>query len=135
MEVINNYQSKQAPIDRQLTLMLWYGKYDEAAKLATNYLEDPLHHYYKNVLEDKLQQFGSEFINNHKLPEANKILAMGIKLFPESAKLHYTYAESLMMLGKRPEAVKFFETAISKDKTGTMAGKAISMISKLKSGN
>lgn len=135
MEVINNYQSKQAPIDQQLTLMLWYGKYDEAAKLATGYLEDPLHHDYKNVLEDKLQQFGSEFINNHKLPEANKILAMSIKLFPESAKLHYTYAESFMMLGKRLEAVKFFETAISKDKTGTMAGKAISMISKLKSGN
>lgn len=135
MEVINNYQSKQAPIDRQLTLMLWYGKYDEAAKLATNYLEDPLHHFYKNVLEDKLQQFGSEFVNNHKLPEANKILAMGIKLFPESAKLHYTYAESLMMLGKRPEAVRFFETAISKDKTSTIAGKAISMISQLKSGN
>jgi tetratricopeptide (TPR) repeat protein len=131
MHVIENYQSRQAPIDRQLTLMFWYGKYEEAAKLATDYLKDPLHRYYNDVLEEKFQNFGSEFINNYRFVDANKILSIGVQLFPESANLHYTYAESQMLLGKKEEAVRSFKTAISKDKTGMTTGKSKSMLSKL----
>jgi tetratricopeptide (TPR) repeat protein len=131
MEVIEHYQSKQAPIDKQLTLMLWYGKYEEVVKLASDYLKDPLHRYYKGVLEEKLLGFGSDFINNYRIADANKIMGIGIHLFPESANLHYHYAESLMLLGKKEEAIRSFKTAISKDKTGVTTGKSKNMLSRL----
>jgi hypothetical protein len=134
MNVIEHYESKQAPIDQQLTLMLWYGKYDEAANLAAGYMKDPLHHYYKNELENKLNGFGIEFINNHRLTDANRVMAMSVLLFPESAALYYTYAESFMLLGKREEAIRYFDIAIAKDKTGVTSGNAKEMISRLRSG-
>jgi hypothetical protein len=131
MDVIDHYQVTQAPIDRQLTMMLWYGKYEEVVKLATDYFKDPLHHYYKGVLEDKLLGFGADFINNYRNADASKILGIGVKLFPESANLHYNHAESLTLLGKKEEAVRSFNTAILKDKDGVIAGKARNMLSKL----
>ena len=45
------------------------------------------------------------------------------------------FAESLMYLGKKEEAIKYFEMAIAKDKDGVTAENSKKMIEKIKSGN
>lgn len=133
MNVISKYD-QQGDIDAQLRLLVDQGKFDEATLLAAEYIKDPLHRYFKNELEAKINTYGYTLINKNKFTEANKVLAMNIQLFPESANAHDSYGESLMLLGKNAEAIKHFELAIAKDKDDITAGNSRNMIEKIKAG-
>ena len=43
---------------------------------------------------------------------------MNVELFPESANVYDSYAESWWKLGNKEEAIKFYKIAISKDPNG-----------------
>ncbi|HMU11266.1 MAG TPA: hypothetical protein PKC54_14740, partial [Ferruginibacter sp.] len=120
MNVINSYNGQEA-IDDKLKALVEQGKFDDAVSTASAYLKDPLHRYFRNELETKINAYGYSLINKNKLDDANKVLAMNVKLFPESANVYDSYAESFMLLGKKEEAIKNFELAIAKDKDGVTA--------------
>ncbi|MEP7165365.1 MAG: hypothetical protein ABI741_11765 [Ferruginibacter sp.] len=133
MNVINAYD-KQGPIDDKLRSLAEQGKFDEAVSMANEYLKDPLHRYFKNELEAKINAYGYSLINQNKFDNANMVLKMNIQLFPESANAYDSYAESFMLMGKKEDAIKYFEIAIAKDKDGATADNSKKQIEKLRSG-
>lgn len=134
MNVINSYNGQEA-IDDKLKALVEQGKFDDAVSTASAYLKDPLHRYFRNELETKINAYGYALINKNKLDDANKVLAMNVKLFPESANVYDSYAESFMLLGKKEEAIKNFELAIAKDKDGVTAENSKRMIEKIRTGS
>lgn len=133
MNVINTYD-KQGSIDDKLKSLVEQGKFDEAVSMAADYLKDPLHRYFKNELEAKINTFGYTLINQNKFDNANKVLKMNTQLFPESANAYDSYAESFMLMGKKEDAIKYFEMAIAKDKDGATADNSKKQIEKIKNG-
>lgn len=134
MNVINAFD-KQGPIDDKLRSFVEQGKFDEAVNTASEYLKDPLHRYFKNELETKINAYGYTLINQNKFDYANKVLKMNIQLFPESANAYDSYAESFMLMGKKEDAIKYFEMAIAKDKDGATADNSRRQIEKIKQSN
>ena len=49
----------------------------------------------------------------NSIEDANKVLRMNVQLFPESANVYDSYGESFMLLGKKEDAIKYFEMAIA----------------------
>jgi predicted negative regulator of RcsB-dependent stress response len=133
MNVITAY-NKQGPIDDKLKSLVEQGKFDDAVSAAANYLKDPLHRYFKDELETKINTYGYTLINQNKFDNANKVLKMNIQLFPESANVYDSYAESFMLMGKKEEALKYYEMAIAKDKDGITAENAKKQIEKIRTG-
>lgn len=133
MKVIESYD-KQGSIDDKLRTLVEQGKFDDAVAMAVDYIKDPLHRYYKNELETKINTFGYNLINQNKLEYANKVLKMNVQLFPESANVYDSYGESFMLMGKKEDAIKYFEMAIAKDKDGITAENSRKQIEKIKSG-
>ncbi|MEP7171364.1 MAG: hypothetical protein ABI855_18490, partial [Bacteroidota bacterium] len=133
MTVINNYD-KQGSIDDKLRSLVEQDKFDEAVNMSAEYLKDPLHRYFKNELETKINAYGYTLINQNKFDNANKVLKMNIQLFPESANAYDSYAESFMLMGKKDDAIKYFEIAIVKDKEGATADNSRKQIQKINNG-
>ncbi len=133
MNIIDKYDN-QNPIDDKLKALVEQGKFDDAIAIASDYIKDPLHRYYKNELETKINTYGYNLINQKKIDDANKVLRMNVQLFPESANAYDSYGESFMLLGKKEDAIKYFEIAIAKDKDGITAENSKKMIEKIKSG-
>ena len=132
MNVIVNYKP-EGSIDDQLRTMVIAGKYDEAVAAAKKYLEDPLHRYYIADLETKVNDFGYRLMNQSKFDIANKVLAMNIQLFPESANAYDSYAESWWKLGDKEQAIKYYTIAISKDPNGPTGEGSMNMLKQIQS--
>lgn len=134
LTVIKKYKNEE-PVENKLRTLVTSAKYDEAVTMGRGYLQDPVHKYFKDDLETKINDYGYMLINQKKLEQANKVLYMNVQLFPESANVYDSYAESFMLLGKKEEAIKYYEIAIVKDKEGVTAANAKQVIEKLKSGH
>lgn len=132
---MNVVQQAQATvnIEEDLKNLVVQGKYDEAVRQAQAYLNNPLHHYFKGELETKINEFGYTLINRKDFETANKVLKMNVQLFPESANVYDSYAESFMHMGNKAEAIKYYEMAIAKDEpNGQTAENAKQMIRTIK---
>lgn len=134
INVINAYDS-QAAIELKLRNLVDAEKYDSALAEVEEYLKDPLHQYFKNEIETKINSYGYSFIKNSKIEIANKVFNINIQLFPESANAYDSFAESLMYLGRNADAIKYYQMAVAKDKSGITAENSKKMIEKIKSGN
>ncbi len=55
-----------ANIENELRELVIKGNYDEAVGIAKAYLQDPLHRYFKDDLETKINDFGYTLINKLK---------------------------------------------------------------------
>ncbi len=130
LNAIMNYK-EEGSIDTQLRTLVQEGKYDEAVSAARQYINDPLHRYYKDDLENKINNFGYTLMNQNKFQEANKVLNMNVQLFPESANVYDSYAESCWKLGKKDEAIKNYKVAISKDTNGATGDNSRKMLKQL----
>ena len=122
----------QTNIEASLRNFVEKGQFDEAVSMAKDYLKDPTHRYFKDDLETKINDFGYVLINQKNFDMANKVLKMNIQLFPESANAYDSFAETFMRLGKKDEAIKYYEMAITKDKEGITAENAKKMIANMK---
>jgi tetratricopeptide (TPR) repeat protein len=132
MDAILNYDKMKAfvPTLRELVNA---GKTKEALQFAIDYRKDPSNRYYISRLEADVNQEGYNVMNNNPAL-ANAFFEINIQLFPESANAYDSYAESFMRMGKKDEAIKYYEMAIAKDKEGQTAENAKKMIEKIKSG-
>jgi tetratricopeptide (TPR) repeat protein len=132
MDAILNYDKMKAfvPTLRELVNA---GKTKEALQFAIDYRKDPINRYYISRLEADVNQEGYNVMDNNPAL-ANAFFEINIQLFPESANAYDSYAESFMRMGKKDEAIKYYEMAIAKDKEGQTAENAKKMIEKIKSG-
>jgi tetratricopeptide (TPR) repeat protein len=131
LDVISSYTS-QEPVEEMLKSLVVAGNLTEAVKKAKEYIDNPVHRYFRNELETKINEYGYTLFGQKKYELAKEILYMNVQLYPESANAYDSYAESLMHLGKKEEAIKYYEMAIAKDKDGGTADNAKKMIEKLK---
>lgn len=125
---------KMKPFLPTLTKLINEGKKTEALQFAMEYKKDPLNKYYVERIEMDINQEGYNHLQN-KPGVANALFEINMKLFPESANVYDSYAESFLTMGKHQEAIKYYEMAIAKDKNGATAENARSMIAKIKNGH
>ena len=131
MNVILAHNST-ADIENQLRALIIKGNFDEAVGISKEYIQNPLHRYFKGDLETKINDYGYNLINQEKFEAANKVLKMNVDLFPESANVYDSYAETFMKMGKKEEAIKYYEMAIIKDPNGQTGDNAKRQIEKIK---
>lgn len=122
---------EQDPIDKQLANLISNGKQQDALDLAKKYLEDPVHRYYREDTENKINNSGYVLMNQNKLKEANELLGLNVQLFPSSANAYDSYAESWWKLGNIQEAVKNYKIAISKDPGGPTGDNSRAMLKQI----
>ena len=107
------------------------GKETEALEMAKQYLSNPLYRYASANLESKLNNYGYTLINENKLKEANRLFAINVKLFPESANVYDSYAESFWKMGNKEEAIRYYNMAISKDPNGATGDNARNVLKQI----
>ncbi|MEO8150377.1 MAG: hypothetical protein ABI723_22280 [Bacteroidia bacterium] len=133
LKAIFNYE-KEKPLFETLINLINTNKKSEAYQYAVDYKNNPLHRYVAERLEADINQEGYNQIQKGKHETANGLFEINIKLFPESANAFDSYAESFMNMGKKDEAMKYYEMAIAKDKEGAVADNSKKQIEKIKSG-
>lgn len=132
LDAIFNYD-KTKPFLPTLRELANTGKKTEVLQFAVNYKKDPLNRYYISRMEGDINQEGYNVMESNPAL-ANVFFEININLFPESANAYDSYAESFMLMGKKEEAIKYYELAIAKDKNGATAENAKKMIEKIKAG-
>ncbi|HEX5651783.1 MAG TPA: hypothetical protein VFX58_01840 [Chitinophagaceae bacterium] len=130
MNLVLNYD-KKGPIDNKLRDLVIQEKYDEAVSMAREYMQDPVHRYFKDELETKINDYGYQLINRQRFEQANKVLHMNVQLFPGSANVYDSYAESWWKLGNTAEAIKYYQIAIGKDPHGVTGDNARRMLAEI----
>ncbi len=130
MNAIYNYQ-KEKPLLVFLNELLESGKNEEAFQYANDYKNNPLHRYVREQLEVTINAEAYRIMQTN-LKTASFMLEINMKLFPESANTYDSYAESLMNIGKKEEAIKYYEIAIPKDKDGFIAENSKKQIDKIR---
>lgn len=133
LKAIFKYENEK-PFLPTLVYLISNNKNEEAYQYALNYANDPAHRYVADKLEANINQEGYNQMRTH-IETASALFEINMKLFPESANACDSYAESLMYLGKKEDAVKYYEMAIAKDKVGITAENSRKMIEKIKNGN
>ena len=131
INVINASNGKVL-LDNEIESLLESGNTDGAIVMAKEFIQDPVHRYSLIELEDKINMYGYSLMGENKFQDANKILGINVQLFPESSNACDSYAESFWKMGNTEEALKYYEMAISKDKTGATAENSKRMIEHIK---
>ena len=131
LNAIMNYRMGEDGEER-INSLIREGKYADALTAARKYIDDPVNRHYSGTMETRLNDMGYRLMGQGKLKEANQVLHMNIELFPSSANVYDSYAESLWKLGKNSEAIAYYELAISKDPQGPTGENARKMIAQLK---
>ena len=132
LEAIFNYD-KMKPFLPTLRSLVNAGNKEGALQFAMDYKKDPLNQYYIPKMEGDINQEGYNVMESNP-GLANKFLEINIQLFPESANAYDSYAESLMRMGKKEDAIKYYEMAIAKDTVGETGENSRKMIEKIKKG-
>lgn len=117
MQIILNYKEEKR-IEERIKNLVISGNIEEAVSVTKKYLENPLHRYCKNELEEKINDIAYTLLMRDKLDEASRFFYLNVQCFPNSANVYDSYAESLYYMGKKEEAAKYYEIAVSKDPTG-----------------
>ena len=131
LDVVMNFDPARSLL-KGLTDLLSKGKKEEALRFARDFHKDPVNRYITDRIEPNINAEGYRLIGIGKNEIASGLLEINIKMFPESANANDSYAESLMVLGKDEEAIKYYEIAMAKDKEGVTAENSKKMIDKIK---
>jgi tetratricopeptide (TPR) repeat protein len=134
MNIILNYKEEKR-IDEKIKELAAAGKMNEVIAVTKEYMDNPLHRYCKNELEDKINDMAYSLAFQNKLEEAGRFFRMNVQFFPNSANAYDSYAECLYRLGKNEEAVKNYEIAVSKDPKGSVAENSRKMLAMIKGKN
>ncbi len=131
MNISVNYKEEKR-IDEKIKELVTTGKMDEAMTATKEYMNDPLHRYCKNEMEEKINDMAYGMLMKDKLSEASQFFYLNVQFFPNSANAYDSYAECLYHQGKKEEAIKNYEIAISKDPNGPAGENSRKMLAMLK---
>lgn len=133
MNAIMNYKS-QGSVEEQIRTLAENKKYEEALVVAQKYLADPQSRYYRNGLENFINNYGYELLGKNANKEAKNVLELNTRLFPSSANAFDSYAEACWKSGETKEAIRNYEIAISKDPSGPTGENSRRMLEQVKKG-
>ena len=131
IKAVFNYENEK-PFIQILTDKITAGDKTSAFNFAVEYKNDPRRRYVSDRLEAEINREGYNKIQSKHIDIANALFEINTKVFPESANAYDSYAECLMAMGKKEEALKNYQIAIDKDKDGVTAENAKKMIEKIK---
>lgn len=131
LKAIFNYENEK-PFIQILTDKITAGDKTGALKFSVEYKNDPMRRYVSDRLEAEINREGYNKMQSKNIDIANALFEINTKIFPESANAYDSYAECLMAMGKKEEALKNYQIAIDKDKDGATAENAKQMIEKIK---
>ncbi len=131
LKAIFNYENEK-PFMYTLMGLMGAGNKAEALKFSVAYKNNPVHRYFADRLEADINREGYNKMQSNNIDIAHALFELNINLFPESANAYDSYAESLVNMGKKEEALKYYQLAIEKDKQGVTAENARKMIDKIK---
>ena len=131
MNIILNFKEEKR-VDEKIKDLVTAGNFDEALSVTKEYMNNPLRRYCKNELEEKINDIAYSLLMRNKLNEASRFFYLNVQCFPYSANAHDSYAESLYYLGKKEEAVKYYEMAVSKDPKGPASENSRKMLAMIK---
>ncbi|MDC6390720.1 serine hydrolase [Maribacter sp. PR1] len=120
-----------APLN-DMTRAIWgivYGKsydlpkkslaYDVLSIIKSEGIEAGLDHFNKNkdsdsfdLRENEMNQVGYQLLEMDKIQEAAKIFELNKNTYPNSANVYDSYAEALMKLGNKEEAIKNYKKSV-----------------------
>jgi tetratricopeptide (TPR) repeat protein len=120
--------SEETRIEEIISRLINSGKPVEALATATAYLEDPLHRYCKNELEDKINDIGYANLMNNKPELARTFFNLNVQCFPNSANAHDSYAEISYELGNMEEAIKNYIISVGLDPKGPAGSNSRKML-------
>jgi len=93
--------------------------YSLLQQLETNGLEEAMKFYRETrlstqyiILEDEMNMVGYELLQGNKLDEAAAVFKINMEAFPASFNVYDSYAEALMMLGNKAEAIEFYKKSL-----------------------
>ena len=122
----------EKPFQQTLTSFIISGNKEAALQFASDYKNDPTHRYVVDKMETDINKEGYNKMQGNDTKTANALFEINVKLFPGSANAYDSYAESFMNMGKKEEALKYYQMAIEKDKDGATADNAKKQIEKIK---
>lgn len=131
LNIILNYKEEKR-IDERIKELVTTRNTEEAIVVTKKYLENPLHRFCKNELEEKINDMAYSFLMTNKLNEASQFFYLNVQCFPNSANVYDSYAESLYYLGKKEEAAKYYKIAVSKDPNGPAGENSRKMLAMLR---
>ncbi|MBK7307855.1 MAG: hypothetical protein IPI88_13040 [Chitinophagaceae bacterium] len=131
LKAIFNYENEK-PIAQILADKITAGDKAGAIHFAVEYKKDPRRRYVADRLEAEINREGYNKLQSKHIDIANALFEINTKVFPESANAYDSYAECLMAMGKKEEALKNYQIAIDKDKDGVTAENAKKMNEKIK---
>jgi tetratricopeptide (TPR) repeat protein len=132
MNIILNFKEEKR-IDEKIKELVTAGNFDEALSITKEYIDNPLHRYCKNELEEKINDMAYSLLMRGKPEAANRFFLMNVQFFPNSANAYDSYAESLWRLDKKEEAIKNYEIAIHKDPKGPTGENSRKMLAMIRS--
>ncbi len=106
----------QAPLLDQLRDLVQNGKVEEAMTAARKHAADTRYRYVG--VEDDLNRFGYELMNNNHTKEAISMFRLNTELYPQSANTFDSLAEGLWKTGDLKAAVTYYEKALAMDPNG-----------------
>ena len=110
MEAIFNYKPGTTFAD--LTAEATSGRdISEFIKKYREYRSNPQHRFINT--ESPLNQFGYFLLNNKKVNEAVEIFKLIVESYPNSANVYDSLGDALQTAGKKEEAIKAYEKALS----------------------
>ncbi len=119
-------------LKEKLTELAAQNKAKEALQFAKDFIRNPQNRYYEDRFEVDINEAGYALINQNKIQEAYILFDTNVQLYPESANAYDSKAESLWKLGKKADAIKTYEMAVSKDPNGQIGDNAKRQIEKIK---
>lgn len=112
MEAIFNYKPGTTFAD--LTAEATSGRdISEFIKKYREFRANPQHRFINT--ESPLNQFGYFLLNNKKVNEAIEIFKLNVESYPNSANVYDSLGDALQTAGKKEEAIKSYEKALSID--------------------
>jgi tetratricopeptide (TPR) repeat protein len=131
MNIILNFKEEKR-IEEKIKDLVTTGNVEEALSITKEYMENPLHRYCKNELEEKINDMAYGMIIQDKAEAAKSLFSMNVQLFPNSANVYDSYAECLYRMGRNEEAKKNYEIAIAKDPKGPTGDNSRKMLAMIK---
>lgn len=116
MSIIMGYKEEKR-IEEKIKNHIAAGKNEAAITAINQYLENPLHRYCKNELEEKISDLGFLTAMRGNLEGASHYFYITAKTFPHSFQAYNNYGDCLYYMGKNDEALINYEKAFALTKS------------------
>ena len=126
LEAVFNFKEEEPIVDR-IKALVTKGEMESAMKMVKEHVQDPKYRY-NNNFESQLNSYGYELVSQNAHQDATEIFLLNTELYPASANVWDSLAESYWRTGNKEKAIKYYNKAIEIDPKGRIGDNARSML-------